>query len=616
ITFSFSETPSSFDSSDISVTGGTLGPLIGSGSVRTASFTPTAGIDSSTASISVAGGENSYTDAAGNPGGAGSTPLLTVDTRAPTLSITSSQSVVKANETATITFSFSETPTGFVSSDISVSGGTLGTLSGSGSVRTAIFTPTDGIDSTPASITVAANRYTDAAGNNGGAGTKPSLTVDTRAPTLSITSSATAVKAGENATITFRFSEDPGSSFTWNGNAGAINVTGGTLGSLSGSGSVRTAIFTPTADTNNGSASISVAASSYTDAAGNNGGAGNAPTITYDTKAPTLSITSDKSVLKEGETATITFTFSETPSGFDYHVTDGGTLGTLSGSGSVRTATFTPTAGTDSTPVSISVAAGNYSDAAGNPGSAGTTPMLTVDTKAPTLAITSDKSALKAGETATLTFTFSETPTDFDSSDISVSGSGTLGTLSGNGSVRTATFTPAADTDHGSASISVAASSYTDLAGNNGGAGSATTITFDTKAPGFSSSATAPSLAENTAAGHLVYTAAATDMGSAITYSLKAGIDDASAFTINSSTGAVTLTASPDFETKPSYSFTVIATDAAGNATEQAVALEITNVNEAPTVKATAPDSKLFIANSGAATLNLSDVFQDVDAGD
>jgi len=58
----------------------------------------------------------------------------------------------------------------------------------------------------------------------------------------------------------------------------------------------------------------------------------------------------------------------------------------------------------------------------------------------------------------------------------------------------------------------------------------------------------------------VVYTAVATDAG-AVTYSLAGA--DASAFDINPTNGAVTIKASPDFETKPSYSFKVVATDAA-----------------------------------------------------
>ena len=102
----------------------------------------------------------------------------------------------------------------------------------------------------------------------------------------------------------------------------------------------------------------------------------------------------------------------------------------------------------------------------------------------------------------------------------------------------------------------------------------------DTTPPVFTSGDTATPIAENSGAGQTVYTAAATDASLPVTYSLKATGDHA-AFAINGSTGAVTLTANPDYESKSSYSFTVIATDAAGNASEQAVALAITDVDEA-----------------------------------
>ncbi len=48
-----------------------------------------------------------------------------------------------------------------------------------------------------------------------------------------------------------------------------------------------------------------------------------------------------------------------------------------------------------------------------------------------------------------------------------------------------------------------------------------------------------------------------------------------------SSTGAVTLATDPDHETQAQYSFAVIATDAAGNASEaQAVTLDINDLDE------------------------------------
>ena len=64
-----------------------------------------------------------------------------------------------------------------------------------------------------------------------------------------------------------------------------------------------------------------------------------------------------------------------------------------------------------------------------------------------------------------------------------------------------------------------------------------------------------------------VYTAIATDpAGGTVTYSLVSGLqDDAAAFSIDASSGVVTINAIPDFETKPSYSFTVQASDASGD---------------------------------------------------
>ena len=102
---------------------------------------------------------------------------------------------------------------------------------------------------------------------------------------------------------------------------------------------------------------------------------------------------------------------------------------------------------------------------------------------------------------------------------------------------------------------------------------------IDTDGPVFTTGATAASIAENSGAGQVIYTASATDDSLPVTYSLKA-VGDHSAFAINASTGAVTLTANPDYESKASYAFTVIATDAAGNASEQAVTLAITDVEE------------------------------------
>ena len=62
-------------------------------------------------------------------------------------------------------------------------------------------------------------------------------------------------------------------------------------------GKTYTTVFTPTANTNDLTASVSVAAGSYTDAAGNAGGAGSAVSLKGDTLAPTLTLSSDKTSL-------------------------------------------------------------------------------------------------------------------------------------------------------------------------------------------------------------------------------------------------------------------------------------------------------------------------------
>ncbi|MFO0007564.1 MAG: Ig-like domain-containing protein, partial [bacterium] len=88
---------------------------------------------------------------------------------------------------------------------------------------------------------------------------------------------------------------------------------------------------------------------------------------------------------------------------------------------------------------------------------------------------------MKAGQTATITFTFSEAPVGFSPVDITTMGGGITGlTASADPKIYTALFTPTANSS-GSASITVAAGSYTDAAGNAGGAGSTPSISFDTR---------------------------------------------------------------------------------------------------------------------------------------
>ncbi|MDO6749085.1 cadherin repeat domain-containing protein, partial [Gilvimarinus sp. 1_MG-2023] len=103
---------------------------------------------------------------------------------------------------------------------------------------------------------------------------------------------------------------------------------------------------------------------------------------------------------------------------------------------------------------------------------------------------------------------------------------------------------------------------------------------LDEVAPTITSGDTATAIDENSGAGQVVYTATAddsADISDGVTFSLSG--DDAAYFSIDASTGEVTLLADADYETKSSYSFTVTATDGAGNHTDQAVTLAVNNLD-------------------------------------
>jgi predicted secreted protein len=419
-----------------------------------------------------------------------------VDTTAPTLTITSSRNAILAGQTATITFTFSEDiGTSFLIGDIVATNGVLSSFTGTGAVWTATLTPTANFAGGTSSITVAANTYIDLAGNNGSAGITPVINVDTIVPTVAVTTTKTTFKAGDTATITFTFSEDPGTSFVWNGTSGDIIFSGGTLGAISGSGLTRTALFTPTANSS-GNPIISVRSESYQDALGNLGTSGSVPFMMYDTAAPTVTAAADSITLKAGQTTRVYFTFNEDPgTSFSWNGSVGDLL--ITGAGTLvpdtvpshqiyamRGFDFTPPANVNSGSTTITVLANSYQDTVGNLGSASNTITISYDTLAPTVSITSSTALVGMGQTATITFTFSEDPGSTftwngTTGDVVVT-QGTLGAISGTGLTRTAVFTPFADTPLTAASITVTAGSYTDTATNAGQAGTSPTLNVNT----------------------------------------------------------------------------------------------------------------------------------------
>ena len=623
------------------------------------------------------------TDAAGNVSPA-ATGSFTLDTVAPTLAITSSSSLVKAGQTATITFTFSEDPgSSFDASDITLAGnGTLGTLSGGGATRTAVFTPTADVVAGSASISVANGTFTDAAGNLGTGGSAASISINTKVPSLT----GASLQGATTLNLTFDTDLDSAAftgittadlnalfSFQTAPSGGGYTTVSNAFTGISVSGSTVTLTLVNSAYTSGDLAQIG-----YTDPTGDQ-----STGVVQDAGGNDLASITDRAVIttpvifgfavsdtvssngtalgKAGEAVTVAVTFSENVTltasktytvrvqvgsnaseFFDATlVTAVGTQspsstysfsGTLPSTTGLSTSTLQLTSLT--VPSGASIVAGSQSLTQTTYTLASTA--YTVDSLAPTvssiaLVAKDEKSGqsyavLNAGDTVDVAVTFSEavtitgSPTPTTTVKLTVGSTERTATYLSNDARNTGTVKyfryTVQDGETDSDGIAIPANALalgstlgvtdtiTDTAGNN-----ATTITsaavaansaysIDNTAPAFSSGATATAIAENSAAGQVVYTAVATDSAATLSYSLKVG-NDASAFSINSSTGAVTLTGSPDFEAKPSYSFTVIATDAAGNASEQAVTLAVTNVDE------TAPTFSSAIAttiaeNSGA----------------
>nr|WP_283812822.1 Ig-like domain-containing protein [Bradyrhizobium tropiciagri] len=502
VTFTFSEAVNGFALSDAAVSGGGLSNLVHVGvnadgnDIYTATFTPDV---SNTETGSVKVNASGYTDEAGNTGAASNTIGFSGDTLPPTLAVTADRSALLAGQTATVTFTFSEAVASFALGDVTVHGGIRGNLShvgvnGAGEdVYTATFTP-DADNAAAGSVQVGASAYADVAGNSGAASNAVSFTGDTLAPSVLVTMSPGTVLAGQTSTVTFTFSE----TVTGFG-LGDTTVHGGTLDNLvhaglNGSGEdVYTATFTPDV-ANAETGSVQVNAASYADAAGNAGAVSNVATIDGDTLVPTVSVTADHTVLTAGDTALVTFTFSEAVAGFalDDVTVQGGALSHLvsfgvNGAGEdVYTAIFTPDA-TSAEVGSVQVTASSYADAAGNSGTASTAVGFNGDTLAPTVVVTTNPGTVLAGQTATVTFTFSEAVTGFALGDTTVSG-GTLDNLihagvNGAGEdVYTATFTPDIN-DLVAGSVRVNAASYDDAAGNAGSASNTATVGGDTLAP-------------------------------------------------------------------------------------------------------------------------------------
>jgi hypothetical protein len=455
-TFTFSEAVNDFVLTDITVTNGHASNFAGSGSVYTATITPA---EDGVVSIDVPA--DVAQDSAGN-NNAASQYSVTYDATVPTLVISSDTSN-PTNSSFTTTLTFSEAVTDFVLTDIIVTNGSASNFAGSGSVYTATITPAaDGV----VSVDVAADVAQDSASNNNSAATQYSVTYDVTQPTVNISGSAVPVNAPFTATFTL---SEAVSGFA----LADITVTNGHASNFASNGSVYTVTITPSA---NGVVSVNVAADVAQDSAGNNNSAATQYTINYDHTVPTLVISSDASNATNSS-FTATFTLSEAITGFaltDISVANGH-ASNFTGSGSLYTATITPTA--DGI-VSVDVAANVAQDSAGNNNSAASQYTINHDQTVPTLVINSNATN-PTNASFTASFTFSEAVTGFTLTDINVANA-SASNFASNGNAYTATITPST---LGVVSVDVAASVAQDSASNNNSAATQYTVNYDPTVP-------------------------------------------------------------------------------------------------------------------------------------
>lgn len=577
-------------------------------------------------------------DSAGNIGtSAVASKSYTVDTLLPTATLTLDKVTADGNlttaEQATAQTTISGVATGdVVSGDIVtlvVNNTTYTAAVGTAGVFSTTVATSDLVADSDKTVSASVTML-DAAGNAGTTTAAKSYTLTTNTsgvvvkPTIAITSDAASVGSGESTTITFTLSE-ASTDFT----VEDIVTSAGSLGALSTTDNITyTAVYTPVSNSTT-TAKISVASNKFSNSAGelnvDGGDTNNFVTISVDTQAPTIEVTTTTTTeLNSGETAVVNFVLSEASTDFTQSdiTFSGGTLSNWSGSGTNYSVTFTPTAGS-TTAGSVGVDSAKFKDASKNLNQdaiseANNKVTFAVNTVAPTVAITTDATdnELSRTDTSEITFTFSEATLDFTNSDIELSG-GTLSAVSTSdaGLTYTATFTP--NITNGSAIIKVDSNKFSNSVGNFNTDGAQAnnevnlTILAVNNAPQMVGSQ-GGSIDEDTAStAPLTGTATASDLDSD-TLSFSAGTSAGSFgdFAIDASTGkwqykvnnSKTSVQELGSTESVSESFVITVTDNKGGSATQVVTVVVNGMNDAPTISGAVSTGSVTEDNTVAAT--------------
>jgi hypothetical protein len=566
------------------------------------------------------------TDAAGNVSAASTGLSVTIDTTAPTATISTVTFSADTGSSASdfITKTAIQTLSGTTSIPL-VAGEIVEVSTNNGTTWSTAFS-SEGSDVWGLFGALAAGsntlkvRVTDAAGNSG-AVLSQAYVLDTVAPTATI---ATAV-----------FSADTGTAGDFN-TATAAQTISGTLSANMVAGEV------VEVSTNNGTswttASTTVGANSWslagvtltasntlkvrvTDTAGNSGTV-HSQAYVLDTTAPTATIataafSADTGTAGDFNTATAAQTISGTLSA---NMVAGEVVEVSTNNGTSWTAATT-TVGANTWSLAATLSASDtlkvrVTDTAGNSGAVFSQAYV-LDTVVPTAAIATAAFSADTG-----------TAGDFNTATAAQTISGTLSAnmvagevvevSTNNGTSWTTATTTVGANSWSLAGVTLTASDtlqvrVTDTAGNSGAVFSQAYV-LDTVAPVVTS--TALNAAEN---GTAVASLTATD-ASAVNWSTTLGGADAALFSLTAG-GVLTFNGAKNYEAPDDaganrvYDLTVQATDAAGNSSSQAITVSLTDVNEAPTAANAIADQTFLVGGAVDSFTFAANAFADPDTG-
>ena len=555
----------------------------------------------------------------------------TYDITRPSLTVTATDDLVSISEQSTITLSFTEPIKSFSISDVTIiGGGSLSNISSStSSVFNLTYTPPIGVSSS-VSIYVEEGLLYDRA-DNSNTSSSTEFIVDTVTPTLISFNSDDVdkiVNGDDTVIMTFTFSESMISPVL--SISGVVTEVTLTVSSSSASSSVTSSVWTYSWEVPSDIDSQVSLAVSGTDLAGNLFGLSDSIVFTVDNTAATASITSESgaSVITNLTANILRVDLTEVSPDFSLSsmsVTPiNSNLGNLSTTDSKTFyVNLTPQDGY-SGEVIVSVDTSSFSDKAGNVNEQSISASFQVDSEKPTVSLSSSEEIINASETATITLTFSEAPQGFTIEDINYENGvrqlvGNLNNLTHVSNLEyQVTYSPPSYDFSGTVTISIASSTFTDLA-TNPNTSSSTVFIVDTVNPVMESLSNDHDDLLVRDADAVLFTAQYSEALTTAEISISGLVSNVT-MTASSSTDSTTWKYEWDVPSSISGLVTVslFGEDLAGNTQHSTGLVSFTIDNEYPTLTISSTAENTVISNLSSTTIvfELNEVSNDFDIND